>query len=210
MKAAVILLLVIVGSCSGINWLVEQDAAQTKAAQQKANDESAARVAAAKAERVKRCEAQLVNWQASFDALYSAKDYKGAAESIRECANVAAIADPRKAALKRAEAQVLIGQATDKTRPLQQRIADLRWLELHHAEEYSPYRALAASLQRTADLEAKAEQRRIAAEKRREGVSIGMSQQDVLDSSWGKPRKINRTTYSWGTKEQWVYDGGYL
>jgi hypothetical protein len=48
------------------------------------------------------------------------------------------------------------------------------------------------------------------ARKRREGVSIGMSQEDVLASSWGKPRKINRTTNAYGTDEQWVYDGGYL
>ena len=32
-----------------------------------------------------------------------------------------------------------------------------------------------------------------------------MSKQDVLDSSWGKPTKINKSVYSWGTHEQWVY-----
>lgn len=32
-----------------------------------------------------------------------------------------------------------------------------------------------------------------------------MSKQDVLDSSWGEPTKINKSTYSWGTTEQWVY-----
>lgn len=59
-----------------------------------------------------------------------------------------------------------------------------------------------------------AEQARIAAaekaRKRREGVTIGMSQQDVLDSSWGKPRDVNRTVSAYGVREQWVYDGGYL
>ncbi len=52
-----------------------------------------------------------------------------------------------------------------------------------------------------------------AAEKKRKrsaGVSIGMSKQDVLDSSWGRPKDINRTTTARGTREQWVYDGGYL
>jgi hypothetical protein len=48
------------------------------------------------------------------------------------------------------------------------------------------------------------------ARKRREGVNIGMSMQDALDSSWGRPKKVNRTTGSYGTHEQWVYDGGYL
>lgn len=48
------------------------------------------------------------------------------------------------------------------------------------------------------------------ARKKREGVRIGMSQQDVVDSNWGRPKDINRTTGSYGTHEQWVYDGGYL
>lgn len=41
--------------------------------------------------------------------------------------------------------------------------------------------------------------------KKKQGVRIGMSKQDVLDSSWGEPTKINKSTYSWGTTEQWVY-----
>jgi hypothetical protein len=62
-----------------------------------------------------------------------------------------------------------------------------------------------ASEQVTKQAEAKAR-----AMKKKEGVSIGMSQQDVLDSSWGRPRKINTTTNAYGSREQWVYDGGYL
>ena len=49
------------------------------------------------------------------------------------------------------------------------------------------------------------------ARKKREGVSIGMSAQNVIDSSWGKPSKVNRTTNQWGVSEQWVYaSGNYL
>ena len=47
-------------------------------------------------------------------------------------------------------------------------------------------------------------------QKKRSGVTLGMDQQDVLDSSWGKPNKVNRTTNARGVSEQWVYDGGYL
>lgn len=50
----------------------------------------------------------------------------------------------------------------------------------------------------------------IKAARKKEGVRIGMSQQEVVDSSWGRPRTINRTTRASGTQEQWVYDGGYL
>lgn len=52
--------------------------------------------------------------------------------------------------------------------------------------------------------------KRFKAQKKREGVRIGMSEQDVLDSSWGKPTKVNRTTSKYGVHEQWVYGGGYL
>lgn len=39
----------------------------------------------------------------------------------------------------------------------------------------------------------------------------GMTAREVRDSAWGSPDKINRDTYSWGVKEQWVYDGrGYV
>jgi len=48
-------------------------------------------------------------------------------------------------------------------------------------------------------------------EKKREGVKIGMSKQDVLDSSWGSPIDINKTTNKYGVREQWVYgNGNYL
>lgn len=60
------------------------------------------------------------------------------------------------------------------------------------------------------DKEAAAEAKRIRAEKKRTGVLVGMSAQDAIDSSWGKPRKVNRTTTAHGVSEQWVYDGGYL
>ena len=35
-------------------------------------------------------------------------------------------------------------------------------------------------------------------------VHIGMSK-DLCEISWGKPDRINKTTYSFGTREQWVY-----
>lgn len=38
------------------------------------------------------------------------------------------------------------------------------------------------------------------------GVNIGMTQQEVLNSNWGKPKDINKTTTAYGTSEQWVYD----
>lgn len=50
----------------------------------------------------------------------------------------------------------------------------------------------------------------VAAQRKSQGISIGMTAQDVLQSSWGKPKKVNRTVTSSGTREQWIYGGGYI
>ena len=40
---------------------------------------------------------------------------------------------------------------------------------------------------------------------------IGMTSSEVERTKWGIPYKINKSTYSWGTTEQWVYDDyGYV
>lgn len=43
------------------------------------------------------------------------------------------------------------------------------------------------------------------AERKKQGVSLGMSQDDVMQSSWGRPSHVNRTTTAAGVREQWVY-----
>ena len=49
------------------------------------------------------------------------------------------------------------------------------------------------------------------AERRLHGVRLGMSQQEVLDSNWGRPNQVNSTTTKHGVHEQWVYgQGNYL
>jgi hypothetical protein len=41
-----------------------------------------------------------------------------------------------------------------------------------------------------------------------QGVRIGMTEEQVLRSSWGRPTDINKTTNQYGTYEQWVYRYG--
>lgn len=63
------------------------------------------------------------------------------------------------------------------------------------------------------DKREKEERARVAAAKtqaKKGGVRIGMTQRQVLASSWGKPDDINRTITAAGTTEQWVYGGAYL
>ncbi len=42
---------------------------------------------------------------------------------------------------------------------------------------------------------------------KKEEPRIGMTAEDVRKSTWGEPKNINKTTYTWGTKEQWCYSG---
>jgi hypothetical protein len=40
-----------------------------------------------------------------------------------------------------------------------------------------------------------------------QGVAIGMTEEEVLASSWGKPQSVNTTTTAGGYRAQWVYRG---
>ena len=42
-------------------------------------------------------------------------------------------------------------------------------------------------------------------ESSKEEPCIGMTHEEVEKSTWGMPDDINKTTYSWGTTEQWCY-----
>lgn len=67
------------------------------------------------------------------------------------------------------------------------------------------FKSYAATLDRLELQEA----REIAAEKRKRGVTVGMTKDDVLASSWGRPESINKSVYSHGTHEQWIYGNGH-
>lgn len=40
------------------------------------------------------------------------------------------------------------------------------------------------------------------------GARIGMTSDEIIDSSWGKPARVHRTTTAYGASEQWVYKSG--
>lgn len=73
----------------------------------------------------------------------------------------------------------------------------------HDAQEEKKRKQRMVELQKTAKAEKLA--------KKKEGVRLGMSAQDVYDSMWGKPQSVNRTVTKYGVREQWVYgSGSYL
>lgn len=47
-------------------------------------------------------------------------------------------------------------------------------------------------------------------ELRKSPPKVGMTESQVRNCAWGAPNDINRDEYSWGVKEQWVYDEGYV
>lgn len=167
--------------------------------------EEAARVQRAVAEkqsRASQCRADLQALMAEYDRLFKQRQYLPAADVLRSC-EVATGEASLKDAIAAAEIADYTATIDNKSAAPRTRLKALSMLEHYYPAAFKGREKLLAELQRTVA-------KQDAAEKRRQGVSIGMTQQDVLDSSWGRPRKINRTTYNWGTKEQWVYDGGYL
>lgn len=106
-----------------------------------------------------------------------------------------------------AELEGRLVKARDTTRTPADRLIAIELIERTDKAKAQEFAAIKARLQKTvAQQEAKA-RKAVAALKRSQGVTIGMSEQDVLDSSWGRPTKKNLTISAHGTREQWVYDG---
>jgi hypothetical protein len=100
-----------------------------------------------------------------------------------------------------------LADETLPTRARLQALDQLGALDPQYAAAQAPLRSRLEALEAAETRKAKAAD---AARRRKEGVTIGMSQEDVLASSWGRPQRVNRTTTEYATSEQWVYPGGYL
>lgn len=154
------------------------------------------------ASETQRCLSNLDETLARYESLFKQRLYEDAASAVRACAVTTKLAVFVNA-VAAAEIADYRSSADNPKTPLHSRILVLDKLYAEYPAAFKGREGQYASLQKQ---QAAAE----AASKRKRGVSIGMSMEDVLASSWGKPRKINRSTYAWGTTEQWVYDGGYL
>jgi len=92
--------------------------------------------------------------------------------------------------------------ATPKT-DLSAQIDAMRVIARLDPNDAAVAKALPLAEKRLADKLAAADRAR----RKKEGVSIGMTQRDVLMSSWGSPERKNITTSANHTREQWVYGG---
>lgn len=152
---------------------------------------------------VEECRVNVSTNLATYHRLIAQSRYWEASTSIRQCAN--ALDDKALAALvNKAE---LLSTWQDIKNPKAapgDRLRQIEALRRDWPEEAKVQEALLARLDSELSRREKAE---AAAFKRKSGVSIGMTSEEVLASSWGKPEKVNRTTTASGTREQWVYGG---
>lgn len=176
-------------------------------------EEREAREAAAKhasAVAVQRCIAARSPMLAEHRALSDAGKHTEAARVFGDCGQV--LQDSQLVALVTQSATAaLVAMVTDTSDTAAGRLAALAELRKVDAGAAASFEQLAARLTTTAARDAevaakKAERERLAKAKK-EGVRLGMTKQQVLESSWGRPERINRTTNALGSREQWVYGG---
>lgn len=140
-----------------------------------------------------------------------------AARELRTCGQL--LKDPELLALvKYAEIQAYEIQINDKKSNTETRLMSITLLSNDHPDSASKFVSLKQKLESQLALENKNEvarneklsqlaAKREAAKVKSEGVSIGMSQEEVRASSWGRPQSVNKTTGVYGVHEQWVYGG---
>jgi len=175
---------------------------------------TATRVKALKDSRQKECSDKAQAMKASYAALLQQGKYWEAKLSLENCPDVLNDASMKEMATGAARLSYL-ATIDDAKASVDDRITAIQMLRNvgspADAERVEPLRL---KLQAQADKANAAALKRVEAadlaRRKKEGVLIGMSQDEVLKSSWGKPQKINRSTYKFGIHEQWVYGGGYL
>ena len=134
----------------------------------------------------------------------AAGQHFAAATTLRNCAQRLNDSELQ-AMIKTAEvAGYLSTIQNPKTLPFDRAMA-MRALARDYPDVGSKYEAQADRIFREAERHAASADQ---ARRRREGVSVGMTADDVLASSWGKPQRVRTHTSAGGVREQWVYGGG--
>jgi hypothetical protein len=171
-----------------------------QSAKVKINNETPAVVAE---KEKKLCEDTIVEKKKLYAELTSKKQHWAAANTVRSCAQRLDSSELR-ALVKDAEIASHLSEINNPQTPPLTRAQAMKQLARDYPEVGGKY---AAQIEKIF-AEAEKKERELEKKRRRsEGVSIGMSKDDVLASSWGKPERINTTTTANTTREQWVYGG---
>ena len=159
---------------------------------------------AAEKERVRSdCESSLEKRRAEYNSLMKGAKFWEASLTLRSCAEVLQAADLMQL-VKDAEIKSHLADLNDPAKSAGNRSLAFERLSADYPDvaaknEQFAKRQIAAAERKEQEAERK--------QKRSQGVRLGMSKEDVLASSWGRPEKINTTTNVYGTREQWVYGG---
>lgn len=159
------------------------------------------------------CRSTIESKKAEYVRLLDAKSFWDASSALGDCPNI--LKDQTLIDMQTGARRLSwVTRASDPKASADERLRAIAFLREFHPKDAAPFEKIGASLQAQADKKAAAEVKRAEvaekARKKSEGVSIGMTKEEVLASSWGRPQSINTTTYSFGVHEQWVYGGGYL
>jgi hypothetical protein len=199
-------LAVLIASIGGIWFLSREterhaDAANRALQEKAAAEEHSARRAA--------CSASVSGQIADYDKLMRAREFGRASATIRECATV--LDDTvLKGKLAAAEFEDRLAIARDRTALPEAREIAMTAIERDYPEHAraSKLGHLRVEIDKAMKVVRDRDTAAAAAVARSKPALIGMSREEVLASIWGKPDSVNRTTYSWGTHEQWVYGTG--
>ncbi len=176
---------------------------------------AAARAAASAAtDQSRQCAVQRAQLIANFSKVLAQGKAADAAESITACARVLQDSELL-LLLEKAETTDYLKTLYDAKASTEDRGQSANVLASRYPEIARAHATAIAQAQRRfvakQDADKKAADAAERRSRKRQGVSIGMTQARVLESSWGRPERINRTTSRYGVREQWVYrNGGYL
>lgn len=135
----------------------------------------------------------------AFERMMKGKSYDEAARVLRPCGVM--LDDPKlNAMVDAAEYQTHKRAMLDPKANADDAASAADWLKENRPKE-------AKAIEKLREQALAREEKAKNAAKRKAGVYVGMSREDVLASSWGRPQHVNRTTTSTGTHEQWVYGG---
>lgn len=155
------------------------------------------------AEAKRLCLQSIDDKKRQYADLAAKKQHWEAASAIRLCADTLAD-DELKNLVRTSEIASLMEDINNPKTPARDRARAMQMLARDYPDVGAKYEQQAKRLIEDAD---KKDQEELRRKKRSEGVRVGMSKEDVLASSWGKPEKINTTTTARLTREQWVYGG---
>ncbi|OQS32592.1 hypothetical protein [Chromobacterium haemolyticum] len=131
---------------------------------------------------------------------------EGALDGVRVCERYLVDKDFL-AMIKEQSIKSLVKTIEDKAEKTERRIVAVELLEGYDKELFEKYSARLDAIKKEGVKAAEQALNEVRAQKRSEGVSIGMNQDDVLLSSWGAPKSKRRTVTEYGVNEQWVYSG---